>query len=86
MSLFGDLFDDESDISDRRNDTRCDSGKKADDGSAAPLAPRPSHGLCGIFNQGATCYLNALIQTLVLTPEFRGNSAECLPYAAKFRK
>ena len=28
--------------------------------------------LCGIKNQGATCYLNTLIQTLFLTPEFRG--------------
>eukprot|EP01083_Nonionella_stella_P288520 981783_1 len=27
--------------------------------------------LCGLQNQGATCYLNALIQTLFLTPEFR---------------
>lgn len=79
MSLFGDLFDDESDSSDRRNAT-CDSRNKADGGCTAPLAPRPSHGFCGIFNQGATCYLNALIQTLVMTPEFRGNSAEFLPY------
>ena len=27
--------------------------------------------LIGIKNQGATCYLNSLIQTLYLTPEFR---------------
>lgn len=85
MSLFGDLFDDESDSSDRRY-APCDSGKKGDDNSAAPLAPRSSNGFCGIFNQGATCYLNALIQTLVMTPELRGNSAECLPYRANFRK
>jgi len=32
---------------------------------------RPSHGLVGLKNQGATCYLNSLIQTLYLTPEFR---------------
>ena len=37
-----------------------------------PLSPRLSCGFCGIFNQGATCYLNSLLQTLFMTPEFRG--------------
>ncbi|PRP83426.1 putative ubiquitin carboxyl-terminal hydrolase [Planoprotostelium fungivorum] len=32
-----------------------------------PLPP----GLIGIQNQGATCYLNSLIQSLYMTPEFR---------------
>jgi len=32
---------------------------------------RPNHGLAGLKNQGATCYLNSLFQTLYLTPEFR---------------
>jgi len=32
---------------------------------------RPSHGLAGLKNQGATCYLNSLFQTFYLTPEFR---------------
>ncbi|XP_070564811.1 LOW QUALITY PROTEIN: ubiquitin carboxyl-terminal hydrolase 40-like [Ptychodera flava] len=39
--------------------------------SLAPPAPRPSSGLCGIKNQGSTCYLNSLLQTLLYTPEFR---------------
>jgi ubiquitin carboxyl-terminal hydrolase 40 len=30
-----------------------------------PLAPRNETNLCGLQNQGATCYLNALIQTLL---------------------
>lgn len=39
--------------------------------------PRPPNrrllcGLSGIENQGATCYLNSLLQTLLYTPEFRG--------------
>lgn len=33
--------------------------------------PRSIYGLSGIENQGATCYLNTLLQTLLLTPEFR---------------
>lgn len=38
-----------------------------------PTLPRQSCSLCGLDNQGATCYLNSLIQTLNFTPEFRGN-------------
>jgi ubiquitin C-terminal hydrolase len=37
-----------------------------------PLSPRNETNLCGLQNQGATCYLNALIQTLLFTTEFRG--------------
>ncbi|XP_069111177.1 ubiquitin carboxyl-terminal hydrolase 40-like [Argopecten irradians] len=41
--------------------------------SNVPCPPRPrvQCGLAGISNQGATCYLNSLLQTLFLTPEFR---------------
>ncbi|XP_064614511.1 ubiquitin carboxyl-terminal hydrolase 40-like [Liolophura sinensis] len=36
-----------------------------------PPPPRLSCGLAGINNQGATCYLNSLLQTLLYTPDFR---------------
>ncbi|CAF4003627.1 unnamed protein product [Adineta steineri] len=36
-----------------------------------PISPRNETDLCGLQNQGATCYLNALIQTLLFTPDFR---------------
>ncbi|CAL8273712.1 unnamed protein product [Merluccius merluccius] len=39
-----------------------------------PEEPPPARGrssLCGIRNQGGTCYLNSLLQTLLFTPEFR---------------
>ena len=39
-----------------------------------PPAPRGETGICGLQNQGATCYLNSLLQTLFFTPEFRGKS------------
>ena len=38
----------------------------------APPAQRAECNLAGIDNQGATCYLNSLLQTLLYTPEFRG--------------
>ena len=47
----------------------------------------------GLQNQGSTCYLNSLIQSLFMTPEFRfnifqwkydinlhGNSKDCIPF------
>jgi ubiquitin carboxyl-terminal hydrolase 47 len=50
----------------------------------------------GLNNQGSTCYLNSLIQTLFMTPEFRlnilnwkyqeklhGQKADCIPYQIK---
>ncbi|KAL5006933.1 hypothetical protein ScPMuIL_015739 [Solemya velum] len=40
-------------------------------GLDVPPKPRLNCGLAGIKNQGATCYLNALLQTLLFTPEFR---------------
>lgn len=41
-------------------------------GLPPPPAKRAKCGLCGISNQGATCYLNSLLQTLFFTTEFRG--------------
>ena len=38
-----------------------------------PPDPRGTTRICGLQNQGATCYLNSLLQTLFFTPEFRGN-------------
>ncbi|XP_071158638.1 ubiquitin carboxyl-terminal hydrolase 40-like [Mytilus edulis] len=40
-------------------------------GIQSPPRPRYQCGLVGISNQGATCYLNSLLQTLLYTPEFR---------------
>lgn len=62
--MFGSLFDDERPAGVMTN--------------VHTLAiPRPPNrrllcGLSGIENQGATCYLNSLLQTLLYTPDFRG--------------
>ena len=37
-----------------------------------PPEERSSSRLAGLDNQGATCYLNSLLQTLYFSPEFRG--------------
>lgn len=44
-------------------------------GLSQPPRPRGQCQLSGIDNQGATCYLNSLLQTLLLTPEFRGEES-----------
>ena len=40
-------------------------------GNKAPPEARGESGFVGLANQGATCYLNSLIQALYLTPELR---------------
>lgn len=37
-----------------------------------PIGKRKNTNFSGIINQGATCYLNTLLQTLLFTKEFRG--------------
>ncbi|XP_041478966.1 ubiquitin carboxyl-terminal hydrolase 40-like [Lytechinus variegatus] len=67
--MFGDLFgEDETYSGTNQNSPERFSGK---DGPQQPPLLRGSTGLAGIANQGATCYLNSLLQTLLFTPEFR---------------
>lgn len=81
MSLFGSLFDendndgDDDDESESENRATCVSLSVASTVQhdekpgltepAKPPAARPEHGLCGIQNRGATCYLNSLLQVQV---------------------
>uniref|UniRef100_A0A8C5YUX4 Ubiquitin carboxyl-terminal hydrolase 40 n=1 Tax=Marmota marmota marmota TaxID=9994 RepID=A0A8C5YUX4_MARMA len=66
--MFGDLF--EEDYSSVSNN-QYGKGKKLKTKALEPPAPREFTNLSGIRNQGGTCYLNSLLQTLHFTPEFR---------------
>lgn len=69
FTMFGDLFEEDySTVSDYQYGRE----KKLKTKGLEPPAPREFTNLSGIRNQGGTCYLNSLLQTLHFTPEFRG--------------
>ncbi|XP_025745070.1 ubiquitin carboxyl-terminal hydrolase 40 isoform X4 [Callorhinus ursinus] len=68
FTMFGDLF--EEDYSSVSN-YEYGKEKKLKTKALEPPAPREFTNLSGIRNQGGTCYLNSLLQTLHFTPEFR---------------
>mmetsp|Transcript_15452 Transcript_15452/g.13199 ORF Transcript_15452/g.13199 Transcript_15452/m.13199 type:complete len:106 (+) Transcript_15452:57-374(+) len=47
-----------------------------------PQQPRQEKNFIGLRNQGATCYLNSLIQALYMAPEFR-NAILSIPLCEK---
>ncbi|KAM7105418.1 ubiquitin carboxyl-terminal hydrolase 40-like isoform 3-T5 [Molossus nigricans] len=69
FTMFGDLFEEDySSVS----SNQYGKGRKLKTKTVEPPAPREFTNLSGIRNQGGTCYLNSLLQTLHFTPEFRG--------------
>ncbi|XP_063789322.1 ubiquitin carboxyl-terminal hydrolase 40 [Pseudophryne corroboree] len=68
--MFGDLFEEEEDFSFLSSST-CTNGRKSKSNDSEILEPRGETRLSGLRNQGSTCYLNSLLQTLLYTPEFR---------------
>ncbi|KAM3917467.1 ubiquitin carboxyl-terminal hydrolase 40 [Leptodactylus fuscus] len=68
--MFGDLFEEDEDFSFLSN-TTATNGRKTKCKDSEVLEPRGETRLSGLRNQGSTCYLNSLLQTLVFTPEFR---------------
>lgn len=77
--MFGDLFAEEDEEESaitvtNAKKTFCHSSSKAKKVLQEPPGLRGPTGLCGLINQGGTCYLNSLIQTLFFTPEFRGKT------------
>ncbi|XP_056392496.1 ubiquitin carboxyl-terminal hydrolase 40 isoform X2 [Hyla sarda] len=68
--MFGDLFEEDEDFSFLSNSTTTN-GRKTKPKDSEILEPRGETRLSGLRNQGSTCYLNSLLQTLLFTPEFR---------------
>lgn len=65
--MFGNLFEEEEE----EESPSISSKGRTVKGPEEPPPPRGKSNLCGIKNQGGTCYLNSLLQTLLFTPEFR---------------
>uniref|UniRef100_G3P742 USP domain-containing protein n=1 Tax=Gasterosteus aculeatus aculeatus TaxID=481459 RepID=G3P742_GASAC len=68
--MFGNLFEEEEEEEEEGVSPASSSGRVAKGGDEPP-PPRGRSNLCGLKNQGGTCYLNSLLQTLLFTPEFR---------------
>ena len=72
--MFGDLFggDDAEDDMSKALSASAAEAEQRQLLLEAPPKVRAASGLAGLDNQGATCYLNSLLQTLYFAPEFRG--------------
>ncbi|KAM8914024.1 ubiquitin carboxyl-terminal hydrolase 40 isoform 2-T2 [Spinachia spinachia] len=70
--MFGNLFEEEEEEEEEEEGFSSASSKvRVAKGGDEPPPPRGRSNLCGLKNQGGTCYLNSLLQTLLFTPEFR---------------
>ena len=70
--MFGSLFENEEDKEETLFEKSVQNPHQGVSKPRCPPAPRGETGICGLQNQGATCYLNSLLQTLFFTPELRG--------------
>uniref|UniRef100_I3IYH6 Ubiquitin carboxyl-terminal hydrolase n=1 Tax=Oreochromis niloticus TaxID=8128 RepID=I3IYH6_ORENI len=73
--MFGNLFEEEEEEGFSSTSSKGRVSKIGDE----PPPPRGRSNLCGIKNQGGTCYLNSLLQTLLFTPEFREELFSLVP-------
>eukprot|EP01132_Coremiostelium_polycephalum_P000645 gene645-798_t len=76
MSLFGNLYDDDQDDPQQHQQSFIGPLLNHNYSSSSrymrkPTEKRSDYGFVGLLNQGATCYLNSLIQMLYLTPELK---------------
>ena len=74
--MFGDFFATQDDLLNKDQTTTIPTFQPSQSKNCAfaldlPPLQRENKHFVGLRNQGATCYLNSLIQTLFMSPEFR---------------
>ena len=95
--MLADLFNDEETYDPIPNPTTNKSGSNCADELPEPEMQRGSSNFVGLYNQGATCYMNSSLQILYMTPKFRnlinslilcdkilGNPTEFIPQGQKY--
>lgn len=68
IDLFGDDQDDQVEVISTSNTKSFGDSRKT---IRKPIDSRSEYGFMGLENQGATCYLNSLLQSMYMTPELR---------------
>ena len=69
--MLADLFGDEGTYDPVPNPVSTKKGSNCADELPEPEMPRGSSNFVGLYNQGATCYMNSALQILYMTPKFR---------------
>ena len=95
--MLADLFNDEETYDPIPNTSTYKTGSNCADELPEPEMQRGSSNFVGLYNQGATCYMNSALQILYMTPKFRnlinslilcdkilGNPTEFIPQGQKY--
>ena len=95
--MLADLFNDEVTYDPIPNSLSSKKGSNCADELPQPEMPKGSSNFVGLYNQGATCYMNSSLQILYMTPQFRnlinslilcdkilGNPTEFIPQGQKY--
>ena len=95
--MLADLFNEEVTYDPIPNITSAKSSSNCADNLPDPEMPKGSSNFVGLYNQGATCYMNSSLQILYMTPKFRnlinslilcdkilGNPTEFIPQGQKY--
>ena len=95
--MLADLFNDEETYDPIPNPSFSKKGSNCAEELSEPEMPKSSSNFVGLYNQGATCYMNSSLQILYMTPKFRnlinsmmlcdkilGNPTEFIPQGQKY--
>ena len=95
--MLADLFNEEVAYDPIPNSSSTKKGSNCADELPEPEMPKGQSNFVGLYNQGATCYMNSSLQILYMTPKFRnlinslilcdkilGNPTEFIPQGQKY--